>query len=447
MTDHAATVRELMPQVRADLERLVRIPSIAFEGYPQEPVDAAAEATLEILRDAGLADAHLIDVPGGPQAVFGEIAGPPGAPTVLLYAHYDVQPAGDESAWTSSPFEPVERGGRLYGRGTADDKWGVAMHAGVLRAFGGRPPVTVKVVIEGEEETGRGTFEHYVAANPERFAADLIVVADSGNWKVGEPTLTTTLRGLVSLDVTVETLAGPVHSGLFGGAAPDALVALTRMLATLHDDAGDVAVAGLARSDWSGRPVAEEAVREAAGVLDGVGLVGSGPLAERLYTRPSITAIGLDAPATATAGNAIIPVARAKVSARLAPEDDPHAAGEAIAAHLRAAAPWDVRVDVQARQFARGFRLAEGGPGDAAARAAMAQAYGKDAVAVGSGGAIPLVVVLSEAVPGAEILLWGACDDAAQIHSADESVDLAELERATLAQVLLLERLGAGADA
>jgi acetylornithine deacetylase/succinyl-diaminopimelate desuccinylase-like protein len=443
MPDHAATVRELLPQIRADLERLVRIPSIAFTGYPDEPLRDAAQATLAILRAAGLASAELIDVPDGPQAVYGEIAGPPGAPTVLLYAHYDVQPAGDETKWDSDPWEPLERDGRLFGRGSADDKCGIALHAGVLRAFGGRPPVTVKVIIEGEEETGRGTFEAYVSAHPERFAADLVIVADAGNWKVGEPTLTTTLRGLVSLDVTVRTLRGPVHSGLFGGAVPDALMALTRMLASLHDDAGDVAVAGLLRDDWSGRPVEEAALREAAGVLDGVGLTGTGSIAERLYLRPSITAIGLDAPDVASAGNAIVPLATARVSARLTPGEDPHAAGELIAAHLRAAAPWNVQVETELRQFARGFRLAEGGPGEAAARRAMAQAYGKQAVAVGSGGAIPLVVVLSEAIPGAEILLWGACDDAAQIHSANESVSLADLEHATLAEVLLLEQLGA----
>jgi len=435
-------VAALMPQIRADLERLVRLPSIAFPGYPDEPVVAAAEATREILRDAGVANAELLEVPGAPSAVYGEIPGPPGTPTVLLYAHYDVQPAGNESEWESDPWVPTERNGRLYGRGTADDKCGIALHAGALRALGGAPPVTIKVIIEGEEETGRGTFETYVAENPERFAADLVVVADAGNWKVGEPTLTTTLRGLVSLDVTVSTLRGPVHSGLFGGAVPDALVALTRMLASLHDEAGNVAVAGLARSEWSGRPVDEAALREAAGVLDGVGLAGSGTIAERLYTRPSITAIGLDAPALATAGNALVPSATARISARLDPADDPHAAGDAIESHLRAAAPWDVRVEILQRQFARGFRLTEGGPGEQAARAAMTDAYGKDAVAVGSGGAIPLVVVLADAIPGAEIVLWGASDDGAQIHSANESVDLAELERATLAEVLLLERLG-----
>jgi acetylornithine deacetylase/succinyl-diaminopimelate desuccinylase-like protein len=443
VSGRAEEVRELMPAVRADLERLVRIPSVAFPDFPDAPVLEAAEATAAILRDAGAASVELLDVPDGPPAVFAESPGPDGAPTVLLYAHYDVQPAGDEAAWSSPPWEPTERGGRLYGRGTADDKCGIAMHAGLLRAFEGGPPIHVKIVVEGEEETGRGTFEPFVAAHAERFAADLVVVADSGNWRTGEPTLTTSLRGVTSLDVEVSTLAGPVHSGLYGGAAPDALMALARMLASLHDDAGDVAVEGLVRGAWAGRPVEEATLREAAGVLDGVGLVGTGPLAERLHVRPSITAIGLDAPAVHGAGNAIVPTARARVSARLAPGDDPATAYEAIAAHLRAAAPWDVRVDIQRRQSARGFRLAEGGPGDRAARAAMARAYGKDAVAVGSGGAIPLVVVLAEALPEAEIVLWGPSDDAAQIHSADESVDLAELERATLAQVLLLEELAA----
>ncbi len=214
MPDHASAVRGLMPQIRADLERLVRIPSIAFPGYPDEPVREAAEATREILRDAGLANAELIDVPDAPAAVYGEIPGPEGAPTVLLYAHYDVQPAGDEAEWDSDPWERVERGGRLYGRGTADDKCGIALHAACVARAGGRPPVNVKVIIEGEEETGRGTFERYVAEHAERFAADLVIVADAGNWKVGEPTLTTSLRGLVSRrrDGLDAARAGPLRA-------------------------------------------------------------------------------------------------------------------------------------------------------------------------------------------------------------------------------------------
>lgn len=446
MSDLAAVVAELMPIVRADLERLVRIPSVAFPGFPAAPVHEAAQATLEILRDAG-APAELLEIPGAPPAVWAQVDGPPGAPTVLLYAHYDIQPAGDEAAWDSPPFEPTERDGRLYGRGTADDKCGVALHAGTLRAFGGTPPVTVKVVIEGEEETGGGSFMDYVAAHPERFAADVVVVADGGNWKVGEPTLTTTLRGICQIDVEVRTLEGPVHSGLYGGAVPDALIALSRVLASLHDEHGDVAVVGLAGGPWDGRPVEEEVLREGARVLEGVDLVGTDSIAARLYTRPSITAIGIDAPAMEGATNAIVPVARARVSVRLAPtETDPAAAQRTVMAHLMEHAPWGVQVSCVPGEIARGAVLAADGPGAQAARRALHGAYGKEAVAVGSGGAIPLCVTLAKTLPDADIVLWGACDDGARIHAANESVDLGDLERATLAQALLLQELASAAQ-
>lgn len=444
VTDLAATVRGLMPTLRADLERLVAIPSVAFPGFPDEPVRAAAAATLEILRDAGLHAAELIEIPGAPPAVFGQLPGPEGAPTVLLYAHYDVQPAGDQTAWTTPPFAPEERNGRLYGRGTADDKGGVVLHAGVLRALladGSPLPVTVKVIIEGEEETGRGTFQQAVAADPARFAADLIIVADSGNWKVGEPTLTTTLRGLAVVDVEVRTLAAPVHSGLFGGPVPDALMVLARLLASLHDDAGDVAVGGLQHGTWNGRPVDERELRAAAAVSDGVQMIGGGALADHLYLRPALSAIGLDAPRIEGAANAIVPVAKARISARLAPGEDPEAAQDAIAAHLREHVAWGAQLTTTRCEAAGGAVLAEDGPFAAAAAAAMAQAYGKDAVKVGSGGAIPLCVTLAQSFPQAEIVLWGAADDGAQIHAADESVDLGDLERATLAEALLLRSL------
>jgi acetylornithine deacetylase/succinyl-diaminopimelate desuccinylase-like protein len=438
MSDLAVTVRGLMPQIQADLERLVRIPSIAFDEFPEQPVIEAAEATREILAAAGLANAELIDIPGGPPGVYGEIAGPPGAPTVLLYAHYDVQPAGHEGEWTTPPWEPTERNGRLYGRGTADDKCGVALHAGALRAIGSEPPVNIKVVIEGEEETGRGTFSEYVAANPDKLAADVIVVADGGNWRVGEPTLTTSLRGLAALDVEVRTLESNVHSGLFGGPCPDALIALARMLATLHDENGDVAVEGLTKEPWDGRGVDGELLRESAGMAEGVALIGDGSIAERLYTRPSITAIGLDAPSVAGAANALQAVARARISARLAPSEDPEAAIQAIAGHLERAAPWGVQVTITPHETAPGAMLVGAGRFGGAAERAMAGAYGKEPVKVGSGGAIPLCVTLARTYPDAEIILWGACDDAARIHSSDESVDLGDLERATLAEALFL---------
>jgi acetylornithine deacetylase/succinyl-diaminopimelate desuccinylase-like protein len=450
-TDLPAIVRDLMPGLKDDLARLVAIPSIAFPGFPEAPVEEAAQATLEILQAAGLHTAELLEIPGAPAAVFGELPGPAGAPTVLLYAHYDVQPAGDESAWTTPPFTLTERDGRLYGRGAADDKCGVILHAGALRALlsgGAELPVTVKVIVEGEEETGRGTFEQAITADPSRFAADVIVVADSGNWKVGEPTLTTTLRGICVVDVEVRTLAGgPVHSGLFGGPVPDALIALARLLAGLHDEDGNVVVDGLLQRDWDGRPVDEAELRTSAGVAQGVRMIGSGSLAEHLYMRPSLTAIGLDAPAIETAGNALIPVARARISARLAPGQDPAAAQQAIIAHLQARVPWGAQLTCTPREAAAGAVLAGDGPAAATAADALEQAYGKPPVKVGSGGAIPLCVTLAQAFPQAEIVLWGASDDGARIHSADESVDAGELEHATLAQALLLRGLGAPSTA
>lgn len=443
--DLPATVAALMDSLRTDLERLVSIPSVAFPGFAETPVRDAAQATCEILRTAGLHNAQFVEIPGAPPAVYGRLDGPHGAPTVLLYAHYDVQPAGDEAAWTTAPFAPQERDGRLYGRGAADDKCGIVLHAGALRALladGSPPPVTIKVIVEGEEETGRGTFAEAVAADSERYAADVIVVADSGNWRVGEPTLTTTLRGLCVVDVEVRTLAAPVHSGLFGGPVPDALIVLSRLLATLHDERGDVAVAGLDAGVWDGRPVDESDLRASAAVADGVAMIGSGSLADHLYLRPSLTAIGLDAPAVDGAANAIVPVARARISARLAPGQDPAAAQTAIIDHLAAQPTWDAQLRLTPGETAGGAVLAGDGPYAAAAAQALHDAYGKAPVRVGSGGAIPLCVTLAQAFPKAEIVLWGACDDGARIHAADESVDLGDLERATLAEALLLRALG-----
>jgi acetylornithine deacetylase/succinyl-diaminopimelate desuccinylase-like protein len=447
VTDLRAAVAADADRLRSDLERLVRVPSIAFDGYPDAPNAAAAELTAELLREAGVEDVRLLEVPGAPPTVLAKVPPPPGAPTVLLYAHYDVQPPGPEDAWTSPAWEPTVRDGRLYGRGAADDKSGIAMHLGALRAFGGRPPVGVTVVIEGDEETGRGTFEAWARAHPEELAADVVVVADGGNWKLGEPTLIASLRGLCECFVEVRTLRAPAHSGLVGGAAPDAMLTLIRVLDSLVDEHGDVAVEGLRAFAWEGLPMPEDALRSTAGVLDGVPLVGTGPIADRLYTRPAVTVIGIDATPVASAPNAVVPEARAKVSMRLAPGEDPDRAFELVAAHLRAAAPWGIEVDVTPGAGAPGWLLEGDHPALAAAGAALADAYGKEAVTVGTGGAIPLVTVLAELLPGAGVVLWGAQDDGARIHAGDESVDLAELERATAAEALLLARLAEAAGA
>ncbi len=430
--------------MREDLERLVRIPSVAFDGFDPAQVRRSAEATADILGSAGLGGVRLIELPGDHPAVFGQVDGPAGSPTVLLYAHHDVQPSGPEELWDTPPFEPIEKDGRLFGRGAADDKSGIVIHAAVLRAFEGRPPVTVKVIVEGEEEASTENLPNLVRGNRELLEADVIVVADSGNWRTGEPTLTTTLRGVVDCVVEVRTMELPVHSGMYGGAAPDALMALIRMLATLQDERGSVAVAGLTSAPWHGVAYPEDAFRTEAGLLPGVELVGEGPLSERLWTKPSINVIGIDAPAVHGSRNILVDRARARISLRIPPGEDPKRALDLLTAHLEAAAPWGARVQVTRGNPAKGFAAPTEGPAHRAARAALAEAYGREVVEMGSGGSIPLVPALTETFPEAELLLLGAMDDRSNIHAQNESVDLAELGRATLGQALMLERLAAG---
>jgi acetylornithine deacetylase/succinyl-diaminopimelate desuccinylase-like protein len=425
--------------MREDLERLVRIPSVAFEGFDPGPVRGSAEATADILASAGFEGVRLIELPGDHPAVFGRVDGPEGSPTVLLYAHHDVQPSGPEGLWDTPPFEPTVRDGRLFGRGSADDKSGIAIHAAVLRAFEGRPPVTLKVIVEGEEEASTENLPRLVHGHLELLSADVIVVADSGNWRTGVPTLTTTLRGLVDCCVEVRTLELPVHSGAYGGPAPDALVALIRMLATLHDERGNVAIQSLATQPWAGVEYPEDGFRTEAGVLPGVELIGDGTLAERLWTKPSVSVIGIDAPTVHGSRNILVDRARARVSLRIPPVEDPEHAMSLLIQHLERVAPWGVRVTVTRGNPASGFAVPTGGPAHAAARRALAEAYGRDVVEVGSGGSIPLIPVLAEAFPNAELLLVGPMDERSNIHAQNESVDLAELERAALAEALLLE--------
>jgi acetylornithine deacetylase/succinyl-diaminopimelate desuccinylase-like protein len=425
------------PRIRADLERLVRIPSIAFDGFPPQPLAAAAEAVGELLREAGAGDVREIEVPGDPPSLYAELPGPPDAPTVLLYAHYDVQPAPPEG-WSSDPFEPTERDGRLYGRGAADDKSGVVAHLAALRAWGGEPPVTVKLLIEGGEENGKQRLPALIERERDLLRADAIVIGDGGNWRLGEPTLSQSLRGHGKLTLELRTLRGALHSGQFGGAAPDALLGLTRLLATLHDDRGVVAVDGLQEGEWPGAQLPEADFRRQAEVLDGVELVGAGSVSDRLWARHAISVLGLDAPAVDTAGNIVIPAARAKVAVRVPPTADPEASMAAVQRHLEARVPWGARLSIDVEPASDPILLDV----DAAAERALAAAFGKEVARMGTGGSIPLVARLHDAYPEATIVIWGAQDsDQARIHAADESVDLAEVGRIALAEALLLAEL------
>jgi acetylornithine deacetylase/succinyl-diaminopimelate desuccinylase-like protein len=434
-------VEALMPQVRADLERLVRIPSVNFPGFDLAPVHDAAQAVAALLRDAGATDIELIPSSSGVQTVKAEVAGPPGAPLVLLYSHYDVQPA-DPSKWDTPPFEPEERDGRLHGRGAADDKSGVVSHIAVLRAFEGNPPVHLRILIEGEEEYG-GDFEEWPSHKPEMFAdLDAAVIADMGNVRLGQPTFTTQLRGIIEGVVTVETLAEPRHSGQFGGAAPDALMVLIKLLATLADDRGNASIDGITGSEWPGADFPEDAYRELTGFLPGVPRIGSHTIASHLYSQPSVTVVGLDAPDVDTAANALIPKARAKVSVRIPAGLDGDTATDLLRDHLVNHAPWGVRVHFEPGVPANGTAIAVGGPAYQCYEAAAESAYGRAPTQQGMGGAVPFVANLIEQFPDLEVLGVGAQDPLARIHAPNESIQLQELSDSIVAEVLFLADLG-----
>jgi cysteinylglycine-S-conjugate dipeptidase len=438
-------VRQVLPSARADLERLVRIPSVSADPDAVSHLWASASEVAALLRGAGLPEVDVVTAGDSCPAVLGSRLGPPGAPHVLLYAHHDVQPPGDPAGWDSDPFEPAERNGRLYGRGTADDKAGVAVHLATLRAhlgaFTDGLPVGVTVLVEGEEEIGSPALGDFLAAYAERLRADVVVFADAGNWSLDVPALTTTLRGGANLVVEVRTLRHGVHSGMYGGPVPDALTVLCRLLATLHDENGDVAVPGLLRGTGESPELTEERFRAEAGVLDGVRLTGTGRLTDRLLAAPALAVTGIDAPSVAAASNTLVPVARAKVSLRVAPGDDANAARDALAAHLRAHVPWGAQVSVESGGTAAPFTARTGGRAYRCARSALQEAWGTPAVDAGAGGSIPFVTAYAGLFPDAEILITGVEDPDTRAHGANESLHLATFERACLAEALLLSNL------
>ena len=429
-----------MPAVRADLEALTRIPSVSLGSFDQRHVDASAEAVAELLRAEGL-EVEIVRE-GGRPAVIGHIDGPEGAPTVTLYAHHDVQPPGDDADWDTPPFEPTERDGRLYGRGAADDKAGVMAHIAALRAHRGALPVGVTVFVEGEEEVGSGSLETILERHGDRLRGDAIILADSMNWEIGTPALTTTLRGGVRVVVTVRTLDHSVHSGMFGGAAPDALMALMRLLATMHDDDGNVAVTGLATTEAADLDYDEARFRAESGLLDGVSLIGSGSILSRLWTQPSITTIGVNAPSVETASNTLLASASAKVSMRVPPTESPQKAFELLKAHLESHAPWGAKVEVELDEMGSGFAADAQGPVYELARAAFADAWGTEPVDIGVGGSIPFVASFAERFPGAAILVTGVEDPDTRAHGANESLHLGEFARTCAAEAIFLARLG-----
>ncbi|MEV8566317.1 dipeptidase [Streptomyces sp. NPDC051322] len=439
----AETIASLMPGARAELTELVAFQSVADPAvFPRSECEGAANWVADALRGEGFQDVALLDTPDGTQSVYGFLPGPVEAPTVLLYAHYDVQPPLDESAWLSPPFELTERDGRWYGRGAADCKGGFIMHLLALRALKATEgiPVSVKVIAEGSEEQGTGGLERYAEAHPDLLTADAVVIGDTGNFRVGLPTVTATLRGMTMLRVQLDTLEGNLHSGQFGGAAPDALAAMIRLLDSLRAEDGSTTVDGLpADAVWDGLQYAEDEFRQDARVIDGVALIGTGTVADRIWARPAVTVIGIDCPPVVGATPSVQASARAQISLRVPPGADADEATKLLTAHLRAHTPWGARISVEQIGQGQPFRADTGSPAYTAMAEAMRVAYpGEEMQASGMGGSIPLCNTLASLYPAAEILLIGLSEPDARIHAVNESVSPQELERLSVAEAHFL---------
>lgn len=431
-------VQAVLPGLLSDLGALVAIESVSADPGRAPQVERSAELVADLLRDLDCPDVRIVRAAGGAPAVIARFPAPAGQPTVCLYAHHDVQPEGDRAAWATPPFAATQSDGRLYGRGTSDDKGGLAVHLAALRAFDGRPPVGVTLFVEGEEEVGSPTLAPLLAEHHEALAAEVYVITDSDNWAVGEPAFTTSLRGLADCVVELRTLDHAVHSGMFGGVVPDALTALCRLLATLHDDEGNVAVPGLATSATADLDYPVVRLRHESGLAAGVDLVGTGSVVERLWGKPAIAVIALDATPVDRASNTLIPSARAKISLRVAPGDDARAALEKLTNHLHDHVPWGAQLEVTGGDTGEPAMIDFSGPYAEAARGAFAAAWGTEPVFVGQGGSIPMVADFGRAYPDALILVTAVGDPDCRAHGANESLHLGDFAAACQAEASML---------
>ncbi|MFC7496382.1 MULTISPECIES: dipeptidase [unclassified Nocardioides] len=442
MSGLADRVAALMPRVRTELADLVAIPSVADpRQFPPEECARAADWVVDAFRELGFADIGLHDTADGSKAVVGSRPGPdPDAPTVLLYAHYDVQPPLDDDAWRTSPFELTEVDGRWFGRGAADCKGNILMHLTALRALGDDVPVNLRLVVEGSEEQGTGGLEDFVPKNADLLRADAILVCDTGNAAVGQPAVTVSLRGMVNVVVHVDALPSELHSGMFGGPTPDALAALVAVLASLRDADGNTTVQGLDNTQtWTGAPYDPATFRSDAQIGADESLLGSGTVSDMLWARPAITILGIDCPPVVGSTAAIVPRASARLNLRIPPGTEPDDALAALTAHLQAAVPWGATVKVETEATGAPFRAATEGPAYGAMRAAMREAYGAEPVLLGQGGSIPLCNVFADTYPDAELILMGVEEPLALIHAPNESVDPSEIQRLALAEALFLQ--------
>jgi acetylornithine deacetylase/succinyl-diaminopimelate desuccinylase-like protein len=439
----SAAIESAFPLIRSELDKLVRIPSVSAAGFDARQVRRSAGATAAWLRRSGFRNARLLETEGSHPAVYGTIRGPSGSPRILLYAHHDVQPPGRADLWESPPFEPTERGGRLFGRGTADDKAGIAVHTAAVKAWAGRPPLDVAIFVEGEEETGSTHLPGFLSNYRELLQADAIVIADCSNWDIGQPTLITSLRGIVDCAVEVRTLDHAVHSGKYGGPVPDALTALCRLISTLHDAAGNVAVKGLHTGPPHPVPMKASRLRQVVGLRPGIQFLGEGALTQQMWASPAVAVLGIDAPSVAGAVHQLVPWARAGISVRLAPGDNAERAFRALKEHLRRHAPWNAEVVVTLDHQSQPHLINASGPAFDAFRRACTDTWGSPPVQAGSGGSLPLVGALTETYPDMAMLLTGVDDPESKAHAENESVHLGELKKCCVSEALLLGYLAA----
>jgi cysteinylglycine-S-conjugate dipeptidase len=437
-------VSNLMGLAKHDLAELVAFKSVADpKQFPPEECANAAQWVIDAFTEVGLDDVRMSPTPDGSMAVHGQAPAPDGAPTVLLYCHYDVQPPLGEENWETPVFELTERDGRWYGRGAADCKGNVVMHLTALRALKqihGGFPCGIKLISEGSEEQGTGGLEAFVPENPDLLRADTILVCDTGNFAVGVPTLTTTLRGMTSVDITLSALGSAMHSGMFGGPAPDPLVGLIGVLASMHDERGDTVIDGLDHGQsWTGVDYAAAQFRSDATVLDGVDLIGSGTVADMLWARPGVTVLGIDVPPVIGSAAAIQATAAARVSLRIPPGMEGEASQDALIKHLESRVPWNLRCEIERVAVGDPFVGSLNGPGFESLKAAMEAAYGRQLNTEGQGGSIPLCNVFADTFPNAEIFLMGVEEPKCLIHAPNESVDPSEIEHLALAEALFLE--------
>jgi acetylornithine deacetylase/succinyl-diaminopimelate desuccinylase-like protein len=437
---------------------LVRVPSVSASGFPPDDLRRSAEVTAEVLGRLGVESLEILDLPEVPPYVYGDWLHAPGAPTVLVYGHHDVVPPGPVERWTSPPFLPVERKGRLYGRGTADDKGGfLAWAAAAAACLGaaGSVPVNLKFLIEGEEETGSTHLSGFLARHRSRLDADVLVLSDTYNFATGVPALTWQLRGLVQVDVEVTCLERPVHSGDFGGAVPDPVRILCRLLDDLRGRDGRIDVPGLyrrvSRPDEAVRrrlrrlPFSEAAFRRGAGMLPGTRLERERGCSvyEQVWTRPSLTVIAIEAHALHGSANQILDSARARISMRTVPRMDTREAGELLVRKLTAKPPAGAHVTASITRTTPWWTTEPSGPAFEAAMRALEKGYGRKPALIGSGASIGFLEPFARALPGAPCLLTGVEDPGCAAHSEDESLHLGDWKKSMRSAVRLYHELAA----